>query len=149
MNKKEKLRKKLLRQLTGEDVVFVAETIEKTDPDLPKGYSPKNGRDLYRRMARDIVTEAMKSSEGDEFNVYFDNHTSLTKSAVNGIMDYASENSMKRYNEAKQLRSADEPLLQIHDFPTGAVGEHAEDGVDECRDIILPKLKEAVIGCRK
>ncbi len=142
-------RKKVIWDMIRSGAHFCEVTVDKTADMLPKGFDPKKGMHLYRNTLDALMDEVMGNLKSEEVSVFFDDHTSLKGNA--GVK--SAKNAAKKYCKkiicSKQLASANEPLLQLNDFPTGAVGRMAEDNDNRSFKVMKKYTKSKKIGKRQ
>lgn len=142
-------RKAIIKEMMRAGALFYEVTVYKKSDRLPVGFNPNDGASLYRKTTDALMELVMSSIDYDEICVYFDDHSSLKNNAGTKSARNNAKENMKKIVASEQLHSSDEPLLQLNDMPTGAVGRMREDGNDDSFLVMEKKTISTFIGRRQ
>lgn len=140
---KHKTSDKNVRREVLKDVAYTAPKIKAVVID--KSVSKTSGKYLYHETTKELLDDvfkdrSVKNSKG--ISVIFHNHTALPgKTANEVVMKMAKERKIKLNKPTTSMDLKEAPILSIHDFPTGAVGERYERGNKKEHETIQLKTK--------
>lgn len=97
----------------------------------------------------DLFDMTFADSEHEKQNVYIDGHTAIRGDAGVVIARRSGFRNGVELDDVRQLRSRDEPMLMIHDTPTGELGKHFEDDSSIVFKKMERRLKIKEIGRRQ
>lgn len=142
-------RYEMLDVLDENGVKYHGVVVYKNDPNLPERYNPRNGKRLYRSTMTDLFDMTFADSEYERQNVYIDGHTAIRGDAGVLIARRSGVRNGVELDDVRQLRSRDEPILMIHDTPTGELGKHYEDDSSNVFKRMEQRLRVKEIGKRQ
>ncbi|MDO5862198.1 MAG: hypothetical protein Q4Q58_05350 [Thermoplasmata archaeon] len=120
---------------------FFSVTLWKYSNDLPRSFTSNKGKEIYRAVTRTLVNDVLSNLDARSVSIYYDDHSSLKGWAGTIVADYYADLYGKALSDCRQLKSSDEPMLQLNDIPTGAVGRWTENGDPTYYDVIRGRSK--------
>lgn len=138
-NSNPQTRRDIISEMSDLPFKIVYYTVNKNHPD---NHKPIYGNELYERVLRQVISDAISVLPCKDFNLFLDSNNFITISRLRQMVEEESKNQGINPKRVDKVQSEQNKCIQLVDFVAGAVKAQYE-ALDDTLKILNGKISFA------